>query len=187
MTKLPGKTQQETSKVTIQSDSARPHDVFGFILASILFTALWICPLAAHAQGQEEVAQITKSLSGESQKVIERLSGLDNLPAEEWRYHAGDIAHGEAVDLDDAGWQTVKAPSEGSTDAAWYRRWIEVPQSLNGYDLTGARIWFHFRASANGPMPEIIYFNGRRVALGDDLEPVVLFDQAKPAKKCSSR
>ena len=32
-------------------------------------------------------------------------------------------------------------------------------------------------------MPEIIYFNGRRVALGDDLEPIVLFDQAKPGDK----
>ena len=32
-------------------------------------------------------------------------------------------------------------------------------------------------------MPEILYFNGRRVALGDDLEPVVLFDHAKPGDK----
>jgi alpha-mannosidase len=32
-------------------------------------------------------------------------------------------------------------------------------------------------------MPEIIYFNGRRVALGDDLEPIVLFDPAKPGDK----
>ena len=30
-------------------------------------------------------------------------------------------------------------------------------------------------------MPEILYFNGRRVAMGDDLEPVVLFDGAKAA------
>jgi alpha-mannosidase len=32
-------------------------------------------------------------------------------------------------------------------------------------------------------MPEILYFNGRRVAMGDDLEPVVLFDNAKPGDK----
>jgi alpha-mannosidase len=32
-------------------------------------------------------------------------------------------------------------------------------------------------------MPEIIYFNGRRVALGDDLEPIVLFDSARPGEK----
>jgi alpha-mannosidase len=32
-------------------------------------------------------------------------------------------------------------------------------------------------------MPQILYFNGRRVAMGDDLEPVVLFDSAKPGDK----
>ncbi len=58
-----------------------------------------------------------------------------------------------------------------------------MPETLNGYDLTGARIWFQFHADANGPMPEILYFNGRRVALGDDLEPIVLFDSAKPGDK----
>ena len=59
----------------------------------------------------------------------------------------------------------------------------KFPRTLHGYDLTGARIWFSFSADANGPMPEIIYFNGRRVALGDDLEPIVLFDKAKPGDK----
>jgi hypothetical protein len=32
-------------------------------------------------------------------------------------------------------------------------------------------------------MPQILYFNGRRVAMGDDLEPIVLFDKAKPGDK----
>jgi hypothetical protein len=72
-----------------------------------------------------------------------------------------------------------KAPNE----AVWFRQTYEVPATLHGYDLTGARIWFQFHADANGPMPEILYFNGRRVAMGDDLEPVVLFDQAKPGDK----
>ncbi len=70
-----------------------------------------------------------------------------------------------------------------SKDAVWFRREIEVPKSLHGYDLTGTRIWFQFHASANGPLPEIVYFNGRRVALGDDLEPIVLFDNAQPGDK----
>jgi len=139
--------------------------------------------LPAEAQSPKEVADITRTLSPESQKVIERLATFDNLPAEEWRYHAGDLAHGEALDLDDSAWPLVKARSQASTEAAWYRRVVEVPKTLNGYDLTGARIWFQFRANANGPMPQIIYFNGRRVALGDDLEPIVLFDQAKPGDK----
>jgi alpha-mannosidase len=151
------------------------------LTSAILLTPSFFLP--ALAQSTKEIADITHTLSPESQKVIERLATFNNLPADEWRYHAGDLAHGEALDLDDSGWPLVKARSQAPNDAAWYRRTVEVPKNLNGYDLTGARIWFQFRANANGPMPQIIYFNGRRVALGDDLEPIVLFDQAKPGDK----
>jgi len=157
-------------------------------LRFLLAIALIAMPLlsassSAHAQSAQQIAQITSSLSPESQKVIERLSSFDKLKAEQWHYHAGDLPHGEALNLDDSNWPIVKAGSEAPNDAVWYRREVEVPKTLNGYDLTGARIWFAFHANANGPMPQIIYFNGRRVALGDDLEPIVLFDQAKPGDK----
>ena len=137
----------------------------------------------AKAQTAEQAAEIVKSLSGPSQAVVARLTALNRLSADEWRFHAGDLAHGESPDLDDSLWQLVKPRMEAPQDAVWFRRWIEVPQSLSGYDLTDARIWFSFSADANGPMPEIIYFNGRRVAMGDDLEPIVLFDKAKPGDK----
>jgi alpha-mannosidase len=126
---------------------------------------------------------VVKALPPDAAKVITRLGELSNLPSGPWRYHEGDIAHGESPSLDDGSWMQVKPGSDGSTAAAWYRQWIEVPKTLSGYDLTGTRIWFQFRAEANGPMPEIIYFNGRRVALGDDLEPIVLFDNAKPGDR----
>jgi alpha-mannosidase len=152
--------------------------------ARILIAALLVTP--ALAQSAKEIEDITRSLPPASQQVIERLATFGNLTAadsEVWRYHAGDLPHGEDPSLDDSSWETVKPHSHAPNEAVWYRRLIEVPKTLNGYDLTGARIWFQFQASANGPMPQIIYFNGRRVALGDDLEPIVLFDQAKPGDK----
>lgn len=115
--------------------------------------------------------------------VVRSLHSLQTLPADEWRFHAGDVPHGELVSTDDSSWMLVRPNSQAPNDAVWYRRVIEVPQNLDGYDLTGARIWFQFQANANGPMPQIIYFNGRRVAMGDDLEPIVLFDDAKPGDK----
>jgi len=118
-----------------------------------------------------------------SDEVLRTLQRLTNLPADQWKFHAGDVPHGEAVSLDDSSWQVVRPNSQAPTDAVWYRRMIEVPRNLNGYDLAGARVWFQFQADANGPMPQIIYFNGRRVATGDDLEPIVLFDDAKPGEK----
>jgi alpha-mannosidase len=119
----------------------------------------------------------------EMEVVMRALHSLPNLPAEEWRFHAGDVPHGEVVGLDDSSWPVVRANTQAPNDAVWYRRVVEVPKNLHGYDLAGAKIWFQFQAYANGPMPQIIYFNGRRVAMGDDLEPIVLFDYAKPGDK----
>jgi alpha-mannosidase len=124
-----------------------------------------------------------KNLSAGAIAKLHTLETLNALPAGQWRYHAGDLPHGESPTLDDSSWPLVSAPSKSSDDAVWYRRTIEVPKTLNGYDITGSRVWFRFHATANGPMPEIIYFNGRRVALGDDLEPIILFEPAKPGDK----
>ena len=142
-----------------------------------------LCAGHAAAQSASEAAKIAASLQPQSRAVIERLSGLYELPDGGWKIHPGDLAHGEAVNLDDSGWEAIKPQSDAPNDAVWFRQTVQVPDTLNGYDLTGSRIWFQFRAEANGPMPEILYFNGRRVALGDDLEPIVLFDDAKPGDK----
>jgi alpha-mannosidase len=149
----------------------------------VLFMALALVFFPVHVRAQSDAENVVKSLSARVQNIVKRLQALDSLPAELWRYHAGDVPHGEAVDLDDSGWQLVKGPTGAPNEAIWYRRWIEVPKTFDGYDLTGSRIWFQFQADANGPMPEIVYFNGRRVALGEDLEPIILFDQAKPGEK----
>jgi alpha-mannosidase len=160
------------------------------VLMLVLTATLFLTARSAAAQTAEEaaklkaeVARLTASLQPESRAVIVRLFGLGELPDGAWKMHSGDLAHGEAVNLDESDWQAIARPGKAPNDAVWFRQTYVVPQTLNGYDLTGTRIWFQFHAFANGPMPEILYFNGRRVAMGDDLEPVVLFDQAKPGDK----
>jgi len=123
------------------------------------------------------------ALSAGTHRTIAQLGSLNTIPAGDWKFHVGDVAHGEAPEMNDSDWQTVTGNSHAPMEAVWYRRWIEVPKTLNGYDLSGARVWFQFEAYANGPMPQIIYFNGRRVAMGDDLEPIVLFDHAQPGER----
>ncbi|MGA2833376.1 MAG: glycoside hydrolase family 38 C-terminal domain-containing protein [Terracidiphilus sp.] len=134
----------------------------------------------AVAQSAADAAKIAASLPADTRAVIDRLSSLRELPDVAWKMHSGDLAHGEALNLDESQWKQIATGSLAPKDAVWFRQTYQVPATLNGYDLTGARIWFQFHAEANGPMPEILYFNGRRVAMGDDLEPVVLIDQAKP-------
>ena len=115
--------------------------------------------------------------------MVARLTELDRLPAEDWRFHAGDLAHGESPDLDDSSWQVVKGQAANLAGS-------RVVPPLDRGSANSPRLRPDRRphlvlisADANGPMPEIIYFNGRRVALGDDLEPIVLFDKAKPGEK----
>ena len=84
--------------------------------------------------------------------------------------------------MDDSNWQS--ASQTLPADALWLRATIEVPRSLNGYDLTGTQISLRLRVSANGPVNQIVYFNGRRVAMGTDLEPIVLFPMPTRAKRC---
>jgi alpha-mannosidase len=119
----------------------------------------------------------------ESQKILDTLASLSSLPAPAWRYHTGDLPHGESPTLDDSAWPTTTAPADLPTEAIWMRATLEVPQNLHGYDLSGTQIFFRLRVEANGPITQIVYFNGRRVAMGPDLEPITLFSDARPGEK----
>ena len=136
----------------------------------------------AAAQRNTEMARAEALLPPAFQAVVERLGSLHELPADLWKMHVGDVAHGEDPDLDVTGWQPIAVGDKAPNESVWIRQTIHVPQTLNGYDLSGARIWFQIHLNGNGPMPEIVYFNGRRVALGEDIEPVVLFDKAQPGE-----
>ena len=145
--------------------------------------ALIATQCVAPAQNATEVTRAAAVLPPDSRTVVDRLMSLRELPDGAWKYHTGDLAHGEDADLDDSAWPVMAVGTQAPNESVWFRQTIEVPRTLNGYDLTGARIWFQFHASANGPLPQILYLNGRRVALGEDLEPVVLFDKAQPGAK----
>ena len=144
---------------------------------------LSLCAIVAATLAAAGQTQSHQVLDPAPAVVADRLLALTSIPAEDWRYHLGDLAHGEDIGFDDSHWELVKPKLVMPGEAMWFRRWVEVPRTLQGYDLTGARLWFQFSAYANGPMPEIVYFNGRRVAMGEDLEPIVLLDSAKPGDK----
>jgi alpha-mannosidase len=157
-------------------------------LASLIlfaFGQFTAAPAAAQTSAliAEQTAQALAALTPESRAALDRLATLRQLTDGAWKMHAGDLAHGEAVDLDESSWQLIANRAAAPKDAVWFRHTYVVPPTINGYDLTGARLWFQFHADANGPMPQILYFNGRRVAMGDDLEPIVLLDQCRPGDK----
>src|ERR1700760_947784 len=113
-------------------------------LVSFVCGATLLTTAPAAAQDAEQIRPLVEKLPQPSRDVIDRLTELRELPDTQWKMHAGDLAHGEAVGIDDSSWQTIAPRSKAPNDAAWFRQTYEVPQTLKGYDLTGARIWFQF-------------------------------------------
>ncbi|HEX5283664.1 MAG TPA: glycoside hydrolase family 38 C-terminal domain-containing protein [Bryocella sp.] len=136
--------------------------------AVLMLCAAW--PAIGTAQAGQAIATFPST----AQATLNRLSGLDHLPSGTWRYHTADMPHGEDPNLDDSAWPVAESNRDLGTQAIWFRRWIDIPKSMDGYDLTGAAIWFHASVDAHLPLTQIIYVNGRRIAMGDNIEPVEL-------------
>ena len=103
---------------------------------SIAFAFAAFCPIALHAQLYDSQHPHTVPLqpSAGEQARLDKLNALRTLPDGPWRFHVGDTTHGKSVTLDDSSWQVVTA-SKAPKEADWYRRVIEVPKTLDGYDL----------------------------------------------------
>ena len=97
-------------------------------LRSRLFALLFVSAVAilfvgrCTAQSAADAAKIAAGLAPESRAVIERLSGLRELPDGAWKMHAGDLAHGETVGLDESGWQAIKPREKAPNEAVWFGR-----------------------------------------------------------------
>jgi alpha-mannosidase len=141
--------------------------------------------LAAFAASGTEAgtAVLAASTGHADQAVLDRLAKVGTLPADRWRVHDGRLPHGEDPALDDSSWPEVKADYVWRTGVLWFRRVVEVPSSLGGYDPTGAILRFQFSVWGDHFIPQIIYVNGSRVAMGEDLEPIVLARGVAPGQK----
>lgn len=153
------------------------HSILGWTAALLLTT-----PLLAQSYSPSSY-----SFSAPAQEVIQRLSSFNALDARDWQYHEGPVEHGESLDLNTSSWKTVQLPFYASPKELWLRRWIEIPKTLNGYDLTGTRITFKIDVGGFGPgrgyFYETIYFNGHRVDEGTYLTRRTLIESAKPGEK----
>jgi alpha-mannosidase len=134
----------------------------------------FVC-LAAAASGQNPaalLAPVAPLSNPAAQAVVDRLAAMGSgLPDGAWRYHAGDLAHGEDPALDDSAWPVGQGTYDTPDGSVWFRRTLVLPKTFQGYPLDGVRLFFQFHAKAHGATPEILYVNGRRLALGEDLEP----------------
>jgi alpha-mannosidase len=117
--------------------------------------------------------------------VLARLQGMSVQPLSAWKAHIDNLPHGEDPALTDADWAPVAASQPWGSAPAWFRGRVEIPRSLGGYDVRGARIRLDLRARGDASSQARIYFNGTLVEIGDDnvQQPILVTENAEPGTR----
>ena len=116
--------------------------------------------------------------------ALDRLESLTVQPETEWRYHA-DVAHPEDPSLDDSSWGTTKAGDKWSDGSRVLRRWIEIPEKINGYPVRGCRVKLDLEIYSRGSAIITVFDNSSIVYRGDEdmQQPILLTESAQPGQK----
>ena len=129
------------------------------------------------------------------QPTLQRLQSLTRQGEAEWRVHT-DIPHPEDASLDDSGWSTFTVkntlgPGGGHAEENhWngtqvFRRWVQIPEKINGYATQGSKAWLDLRFGSPDSLMITVFSNGAILYRGDDddILPVLLTSNAQPGQK----
>ena len=127
--------------------------------------------------------------------ALDRLETLTRQNEAEWRFHT-DVAHPEDPALNDSEWGliTVKnvagpggnnANEEHWTGTRVFRRWIQIPEKINGYATQGSQVSIDLRFGSPGSLRITVFSNGAILYRGsdDDILPMLLTENAQPGQK----
>ncbi|MBV8051336.1 MAG: alpha-mannosidase, partial [Acidobacteriaceae bacterium] len=126
-------------------------------------------------------------LPGSYKSILDRLQSLCAVPLPDWRVHT-DLAHPEDPSANDATWD-IAHPGQSWKGTRVLRRWIQIPDKLNGYAVQGARVkldlQFRFPLNNTWPAEISVFSNGSLTHRGDEdmQEPVLLTESAQPQQK----
>jgi len=142
------------------------------MLCSLLF-------LLTGAWGQEG------SLDDLCRPALVRLHEMYAMAIPDWKAHADNIAHGEDPALNDADWTAWQASEPWRGGPVWFRRWVEIPPTLGGYDVRGARIRLDVRVGAEMSSEMRLFLNGAIAEKADEntQQAVLLTQNAQPGEK----
>jgi alpha-mannosidase len=127
--------------------------------------------------------------------TLDHLQSLLRQNESEWRWHA-DVPHPEDPATNDSDWSTITVkniaePGGGHADEEnWkgtrvFRRWVQIPEKINGYATQGAKVLLDLRFGSPGPLMITVFSDGAILYRGndDDIQPVVLTQSAQPGQK----
>jgi alpha-mannosidase len=116
--------------------------------------------------------------------ALDRLQALTVQRENEWRYHA-DVPHPEDQSLDDSNWDAVKVGGSWSDGPRVLRRWIVIPEKINGYSTQGARARLDLNLSSDAALVLTVFSNGSIVYRGDEdmQQPITLTENVRPGQR----
>jgi alpha-mannosidase len=127
--------------------------------------------------------------------TLDRLQSLLHANEAEWRWHE-DVPHPEDARVDDSAWPTttvknVSGPGGGHANEQQYtgtcvfRRWVQIPEKLDGYATAGSRVLLDLRFGSPDSLMITAFSNGVIVYRGndDDIQPLLLTENAQPGEK----
>src|ERR1700686_4293838 len=127
--------------------------------------------------------------------TLDRLDSLTRQNETEWRFHA-DVPHPEDPTLNDSDWGLItvrnlagtagsNANHEHWTGTRVFRRWIQIPEKINGYATQGSQVSIDLRFGSPGSLRITVFSNGAIFYRGsdDDILPMLLTENAQPGQK----
>src|SRR6266700_3205104 len=127
--------------------------------------------------------------------TLDRLEALTRQGETEWRSHT-DVPHPEDPGLSDSNWGTltvknVSGPGgRNENEEHWkgtrvFRRWIQIPEKVNGYATQGSKVSIDLRFGSPSSLKITVFSNGAILYRGsdDDILPMLLTENAQPGQK----
>src|ERR1700757_1621435 len=126
-------------------------------------------------------------------QTLDRLDSITHQGEQEWRFHS-DIPHPEYPAVNDSDWGVWKvsntSEAENPTVEHWtgsrvFRRFIEIPEKINGYATQGSRVWLNLRFESPDSLAITVFSNGAILYRGNDdnILPMLLTENARPGDK----
>jgi alpha-mannosidase len=130
------------------------------------------------------LAQQKETVPENIKTVTDQLETITVSPVQNWKYHS-DIPHPEDPNVSDADWPALNAKQPWQNGSRVLRRWIEIPQKVNGYDITGARVDLNLVLRSRESMIITVFSNQAQVARTDEdlQQPIPLTESAVPGQK----
>jgi alpha-mannosidase len=127
--------------------------------------------------------------------TLDRLDALTRQTEPEWRFHA-DIPHPEDPAMNDSDWGSITVKNlsgpggNNANEEHWkgtrvFRRWVQVPEKINGYATQGSRVSIDLRFGSPESLRITVFSNGAILYRGsdDDILPMLLTENAQPGQK----